>query len=733
MCAGSDVTSAVKKAELSPSMATRMSRFAPVLLPLIILIGTGLRGLDFGLHWDERPWQIGPVKTMVESHTLLPGYYNYPSFDYWLNLLVLAPDIATPRIDGENLKQHLVRTLDSHAYLMRLRAVYLVITSLTVIWVYLLVLQHRRSWLEALFAASVVACSWEVAYHLRWVATDGMLMQFAALSVLLAAQALKSGRQSWLFAAAAVAGLGCGTKYPGGLLILPVALAALFGASGCALWEKMSRLAKVAAIFALVYLLVTPATVFQPRKLAHAVFFEMSHYAIGHGGHVIGRGFEHAWRMLTYFATIAFSPYLPVALAIFALVIIGVVSLMRQNWREGIVLLGFPLFYLLYFSVQRAMVVRNLLAVMPFFGIAAARGACMIGEFLGGNQEASGVQLHRTPLWRLAWAGLLGVALCLNASWLILSAESIVARHTDRFVREAAHYVRERSDTKFLLSPRLAQEVTMVSSPLANLTSDPGQADIFLLYAREGMRRWHDWPANRRDLTEACFGPREVNINMYPNWWGDDHIVVINRYQAEAISLHIAGISQDPVAVPATVLKQAAIQPVGSPAATSAHSLPNSWWLPGVDPRILVPRADADSIRDLIARGPASGGWELDGKASTYLTRDGLVISSAFISTSAFNLELHDPGSAIISDVGANAYVAKPGPFGDIRLFARSFGNAVVIHISGQAEPREKKLNLAKEFARIALDHLDNAEDPTRPDELRRSTAVETVGVSARF
>ena len=206
-------------------------RCAPILLPLLILIGTGLWGLDFGLHWDERPWQIGPVKTMVQSHTLLPGYYDYPSFDYWLNLLVLAPDVVTPRVGGESLIQHLLRTLDSHAYLMRLRVVYLVLASLTLVWVYLLVLQHGGKWLEALLAASLIACSWEVAYHLRWVATDGMLMQFAALTVLLAAQALKSPRQSWLFAAAVVAGVGCGTKYPGGLLIVPVVLAALFKAS----------------------------------------------------------------------------------------------------------------------------------------------------------------------------------------------------------------------------------------------------------------------------------------------------------------------------------------------------------------------------------------------------------------------------------------------------------------------------------------------------------------------
>jgi hypothetical protein len=540
-----------------------------------------------------------------------------------------------------------------------------------------------------------------------------MLMQFAALTVLLAIQGLKTCRLPWLFAAAAVAGLGCATKYPGGLLILPVALATLFATTDYTRRQQASRMVRVGATFALVYLAVTPATILQPKKLADAVFYEMSHYASGHGGHTVGRGFEHVWRMFTYFSTVCFSPCLPIALLIFALAITGLVSLTRRDRRTAVVLLAFPLLYLFYFSMQRAMVVRNLLAVIPFFGIAAARGAGAIGEALSSNGH-----VRHLP-WRSAtWVGFLGLAVCFHAWWLIESAESIADRHTDRFVREAAKYIDQHRGTRFLLSPRMAHDIAMVSPPLNNLTVDPGQADVFVLYAREGMRRWHDWPANRRDLTQACFGPREVNFNMYPNWWGDDHVVAISRSHAEEMKLHIAGVSQD-TSAPETRMYRPVTQAASSPTPISADALPNSWWLPGIDPRILVPRADAESVAGPIARGPDSGGWELDGKASTYVTRDRLVISLAFISTSAFDLERYDPQSESVSDVGANAYVTRPGPFGDIRLFARSFGSAVVIRISGDVQSKETKLGWAKQFARIALANLDRAEDPTRPDELR--------------
>jgi hypothetical protein len=654
---------------------------------------------------------------MVRSGTLLPGYYTYPSFDYWLNLLVLAPDAAASPAAEENLREHLLRALDSPAYLLRLRAVYLLITSLSLVWVYLLVLQLRGSWLEALFAASLVACSWEVGYHLRWVATDGMLMQFAALTVLLAVHALKSRRDSWLMAAAAVAGLGCGTKYPGGLLVLPVVLVGLFGAPGCTPRVRVARLLKVAIVFALVYLAVTPGTILQPVKFAHGVLYEIAHYATGHGGHTVGRGPEHMQRLLMYFATVLFSPYLAIALLMFALAITGTAGVVARDWREGAVFVVFPLAYVLYFSTQGTMVVRNLLAVAPFWAIAAARGAGMLGQFLERNRVESTTQLSRPTFARALWVGLLCITVGLNASWLVASAESIVSRHTDRFVREASQYVRTHPDTKFLLSPRIKHDLTVVEPSPHNVTDDPIEADAFVIYAREGMLRWHDWPANRRGLTQACFGPREVNFDMYPNWWGDDRILVINRTRAKEIGLRIAGISEDTAPAPEPLVVRRTTEYAAPSTAPSADSLPSSWTRPLIDPRTLIPRAEAEAIIGPLVGGPTGGGWELDGTACTYLSHDGLVVSVAIISTEAFNLERHDPQSVTVVSDKANAYAARTGPLGEVRLFSRSVESAVLVHVSGDARSHEKRLDLANQFAASALDRLDGAQDQTQVPE----------------
>jgi hypothetical protein len=394
----------------------------------------------------------------------------------------------------------------------------------------------------------------------------------------------------------------------------------------------------------------------------------------------------------------------------FSLAVIGIANVFAQDPRAGAVLLVFPACYLLYFSMQGTMVVRNLLAAAPFLAIAAARGAGVVAEFFDGKRDGPAARLPRAAWWRVGWIGLLSAALGINAWWLIASAESIVQRHSDHFVREATEYVRAHSGTKFFLSPRMQLDLAAVASKPENVSDNPAEADAIVLYAREGMRRWHDWPANRRGLTQACFGPREMNFDMYPNWWGDDRIVVITRCRADEIGLLIAGSPQD-IAEPAEApaFRRAPGQAASS-APLSGDSLPTGWALPTVDPRILIPHAEAETIMGPIARGPLTGGWELDGTACTYLGRGGSVVSVAIISLSAFELERHDPQSVAVSNVGLLAYAARTGPMGDLRLFARSFDSAVIVHVSGGSMPTESRLALARRFAGIALDGLDEAQ-----------------------
>ena len=63
-----------------------------------------------------------------------------------------------------------------------------------------------------------------------------------------------------------------------------------------------------------------------------------------------------------------------VSLCGIAVAMVGVVSLWRRDWRTASLLTLFPLAYLLYFSTQRAMLVRNLQLMQPFLALFAACG-----------------------------------------------------------------------------------------------------------------------------------------------------------------------------------------------------------------------------------------------------------------------------------------------------------------------------------------------------------------------
>jgi 4-amino-4-deoxy-L-arabinose transferase-like glycosyltransferase len=505
-----------------------------VLLPLAILIGTGARGLDFGQHWDERHYQIEPMEAMIRTGQPLPGYYGYPSLDYWIAMAAVIPDAIAELGRGPGVRERVLDRIETHGFLLRLRAVFLGICALAVLWIYLLVLSWRDSVAEAFLAATLLATSWEVAYHSRWIATDGVLMQFGALTILLVLRSqLRPPAERWLFLAAVTAGLGAGTKYPGALLVVPVL------AGGWLAWRGQLRLGAVlgrlvalaAAAFA-TFLVTTPAVVLAPRSVLDGMLFEIHHYAHGHYGHSVQPWLEHSYRMAAYLGAALFSWYGPIALLLASLCLAGVWALRREP-RAAVLLLSFPVTYLLYFVTQKAMVVRNLLVVAPFLAVLAARGAAWVWNRLSATAGRTGI--------RAAFAAVLVTALLINAWWLWHAASTIRERKTDHYVREAMAYVRERSSTTFYVTPRVRTHFAMLGTEsLPNITSEPTHAAHVVFYAHEGVAHYQDWRANRLRLTERWFGPYEVNFNIYPNWWGDDRIVVMTAATAKRLGLLVA-------------------------------------------------------------------------------------------------------------------------------------------------------------------------------------------------
>ena len=362
------------------------------LLPLAWLLFTGARGLDFGRYWDD-PLHQNNLAHAVETERLLPGWYNYPSGTFWLNAAALLPELAERpwgrarvvherrvgdplldvTIEGQEPldlgKAGLLETIRSPAFLVRARGVYLALTALSVLWMFLLA--HQLLGVGAgLWAAAVMATGFELGYHARWIAPDPVMMQFTALFLWLAVRGRSRERALW--PAAVAAGLALGTKYTAGILLLPLAWVA-WGRSG------LRGAFEALAVAALTFLITTPGAIVEPQLFVRDVLWEVQHYGIGHYGFTIEPGLMHLSAALEYLGLHLGAGLRPLAAMVTLLAFAGAVRWSRRAPREAALLLIVPLLLLVVLTRQRVLFVENLLVFLPFLVLFAAEGPARWG------------------------------------------------------------------------------------------------------------------------------------------------------------------------------------------------------------------------------------------------------------------------------------------------------------------------------------------------------------------
>jgi 4-amino-4-deoxy-L-arabinose transferase-like glycosyltransferase len=187
---------------------------------------------------------------------------------------------------------------------LRLRAIYLVLCSLSILWIFLLAIVLGRSRLEGFLAAAILAASWEVQYHSRWIAPDEVMMQFALLSILLFAIGWSHGKISWIYGGAISMGLAIGTKY-NAVILLPFFL---MGAVPV-IWKLTRSTAGVfkhgvalAGVSVLTFVLTTPGILIDPFHFFYQFQLQRSIYAAGWYGYTVVPGMAYLWAVGKYFA-----------------------------------------------------------------------------------------------------------------------------------------------------------------------------------------------------------------------------------------------------------------------------------------------------------------------------------------------------------------------------------------------------------------------------------------------
>jgi len=166
--------------------------------------------------------------------------------------------------------------------------------------------------------------------------------------------------------AGALCGLAVGSKYNYGLLLLPCLLYYLLRHR--ARWLTLSLL--TFGVMSITFLLTTPYALLDVPSFLNGVGFELHHYAGGvsrHAANELEPGLAQAWYYIG-----SMSDSFGWALPLFA--VVGVFYTFRLDWGRALVVLSFPVSFLMYMSSQRLHFLRNILPLHIFFAFAAAIG-----------------------------------------------------------------------------------------------------------------------------------------------------------------------------------------------------------------------------------------------------------------------------------------------------------------------------------------------------------------------
>lgn len=483
-----------------------------VLALFALFLTTGLRGLDLGKHWDE-DIQRRAVMRSVESGTVLPAFYKYPSVSYALSCLAVVPavvehtELSEGRVPGalELDAPAVVTHVESRAYLLRARTLFLLASALSVIWIALAARAAGASVWSALFAAGLMATSWELAYHARWIAPDTVMVQFTSLCLAALLAAGGSTRTSLLcLVAAGAAGLAAGTKYPGGILLFAVVPAGLYFANR----EGRNLIAAglgTFACFALAYLASTPGTILEPLRFWNDVAYEAMHYSRGHWGFTVEPGLDHATRAARYATIELLSDHAVFGATCTALAAVGAARVWRESRPLFAVLVALPLVYFVYLATKRVMFVRNLLFLAPFAALLAARGA---GWLTGLLPRTAGV----------AFAALLGLGVAANGWTLIAASEEIRDRGAASLGADLADHLRANEGARYHLTPGARRCLIEAGEAIPAHAEHPADAAERIACLPDDVRDHLVWPANRPPGLIATIGPRSVNYAWYTTW-----------------------------------------------------------------------------------------------------------------------------------------------------------------------------------------------------------------------
>jgi len=509
-------------------------------LMLLVFVGLflidGLLGVDFGQHWDE--WYHGQgVAGCVQRMSLLPDGLSYggPYFTLgfpvvlahqWRNVMEILGEMRTQpfRVDPlafpsvARFKAEAAALLGTNGYLVEVRSVFVSLTTLTVVWMYLGALRcmpRRRG--VALATAAFMAFSWELGYHARWIAVDAPLAQFCALELFLFVAAWRAPSDGpagrWYCAAAAAAGAVFACKLTGLFAYLPIFLFPFVRQSSWRLLKRIRFALLGTVLFVLTSFALSPEFYLDPLHLINVFRSGSADYNTTSTSypHYVGVA-EHAWRMLMWYFAVFPSPYLVVALAMSAVALVGLAALLRRETRMVLTWMTFLVTFIVVFTHNHLLIVRQYLMCTPFLALCFGKGCAVLWDFFR----------ERDRRLAAGFVTLMALFLGMNALFDLRQAWRVTHDTTDTIDDDLAkdllsHRAPVRMSTPVYgrIQGRIARGYDCRAADLKDKN-----IDHFIAYQAE-----HEWPANRLYVFNKVYGAAEANMNFYSFWLGRLHAV----------------------------------------------------------------------------------------------------------------------------------------------------------------------------------------------------------------
>lgn len=374
---------------------------AYLVLLLLLVVGFVLRvknngyGLPYVYNVDEGSHFTARAVSMLGGDWN-PHYFQNPSAFTYLAHFALAARFGHSAIDKFKL--------DPAGIYHTTRLVAALLCLVGVVAIFWAGRRLSRGWGVPLVAAALLTFAFLPVSYSRIAVTDVGTLAPVAISIAGAVRAWEDGRLRWWLLAGAGAGVAIGFKYTAGVLLLPLAIAAVAGVvrggrealPRVALGALLGLLACVLAFF------ITNPYFFFDFSTAHR---QLSAQAATAGD--FGKVGQNSTGLPYYLGSLTWGIGWIAAIAALA----GAAIELRRDLVRGLILVSFPLALLIYLSLQARFFSRWLLPSYPAMillaSVALARAAEWVGMLLARRRE--GVASLRLGLVG-SWAALVLIA-----------------------------------------------------------------------------------------------------------------------------------------------------------------------------------------------------------------------------------------------------------------------------------------------------------------------------------